>query len=73
MEKMTPERAMEILRKQGMEVSSEQARQILDFLYKLAGLAVAQYVTNKKDSVAVHSIKLNPTGETKHDSDPTEN
>jgi hypothetical protein len=41
---ITPEKAVEILKKGGMEVTLEQARLILDFLYKLADITIAQYM-----------------------------
>lgn len=43
-EKITPEKAVAILRKNGMEVTLEQAKLILDFLYKLADITVGQYM-----------------------------
>ena len=39
---ITPEKAVAILRKNGMEVTLEQAKLILKFLYKLADITVAQ-------------------------------
>ena len=47
MEKITPERAMELLRKRGVEVSKEQAALILDFMRKLANMVVGQYLDNR--------------------------
>jgi protein-tyrosine-phosphatase len=43
-EKISPEKAVEILRKGGMEVTLEQAKSILEFLYKLADITVAKYL-----------------------------
>jgi hypothetical protein len=39
---ITPQRAMEILRKSGVEVSEQKAIKLLDTLYFLAGLIVEQ-------------------------------
>lgn len=47
MEKLVPEKVVEILREKGVEVSLEQARMILEFLRKLADIAVNQYLNNK--------------------------
>lgn len=44
MEKLKPERVVEMLREKGMEVSLEQAALILEFLRKLANIVVAQYL-----------------------------
>lgn len=44
MEKIQPEKVVEMLRQQGVEVSLEQAKIILAFLQKLADIAVAQYL-----------------------------
>lgn len=43
-EKITPENAVAILKKSGMEVTLEQAKLLLDLLYKLADITVAQYM-----------------------------
>jgi len=40
----TPEKAVEILRKHGTIVTVEQAKIILDFMYKIGKLSVGQYV-----------------------------
>lgn len=40
--KDTPEKAVKILKKRGLEVNLEQAGLILDFLYKMADIAMAQ-------------------------------
>lgn len=41
---ITPESAAEILKKGGLEVKLEQAKLILEFLYKLADITVAQNI-----------------------------
>lgn len=40
--RITPKKALEILRKGGLDVTLEQARLILDFLYKMADIAMSQ-------------------------------
>lgn len=44
MEKLPPEKAAEMLRKKGMDVSVEQASLILEFLRMLAGMIVSSYL-----------------------------
>ena len=44
MEKLKPEQALELLRQQGVQVTLEQAGMILEFLRKLADIAVTQYL-----------------------------
>lgn len=44
MEKLSPEEAVEILRKHGTEVSIQEAEKILEFLRMLAEIQVAQYI-----------------------------
>lgn len=43
-EKIQPEKAVEILKKDGLNVSVEQAKKILELLNKLANIAVSQYL-----------------------------
>ena len=38
-----PERAVQILKEDGLIVTIEQAKTILEFLYKLADIALSQY------------------------------
>jgi len=45
---VTPERAVEILRKHGTIVTLEEAKLILDFAYNFSILAVNQVIRNKK-------------------------
>lgn len=47
MEKLPPEKAAEMLRKRGMDVSDEQAVLILEFLRMLAGMIVSSYLEQK--------------------------
>lgn len=44
MEKLQPEKAVEMLRQSGTDVTIEQAKLILEFLRKLAAIAVTQYL-----------------------------
>lgn len=44
MEKLPPEKAAELLRRNGMDVSVEQAAQIMMFLRMLAGIIVIHYL-----------------------------
>lgn len=48
--KITPEQAMEVLRKNGRDVTYEQAKSILEFMRMLAGITVKHFLTNGKDS-----------------------
>lgn len=45
---ITPQKAVEILQEHGTIVTIEEAKLILDFMYKFAILAVNQIVNNKK-------------------------
>lgn len=44
MEKLPPQKAAELLRKKGIEVSDEQAALIMEFLRMLAGIIVSSYL-----------------------------
>lgn len=46
---ITPERAMQILRKNGMQVDENQAKKILDFMYLLAKLVVREYLSEDEN------------------------
>ncbi|HUH34295.1 MAG TPA: hypothetical protein VL022_00540 [Moheibacter sp.] len=45
--KLTPERAHKMLQKEDMEITLEEAEKILEFLRKLANIAVSNYLKNK--------------------------
>jgi len=45
---VTPERAVEILKKHGTIVTIDEAKLILDFIYNFAILSVNQVIKNKK-------------------------
>jgi hypothetical protein len=42
--KISPERAMKMLNSEGMDVTLDEAKAILDFLRKLANIAVSKYL-----------------------------
>lgn len=43
-DKIAPEKAIEILKKDGLEVTLEQAKLILKFLYQMADIVVEQHL-----------------------------
>ncbi|MBN8859335.1 MAG: hypothetical protein J0H29_13160 [Sphingobacteriales bacterium] len=43
--RITPDKAIEILRKDGIDVHIEEAQIILDFLYSMANIVVEQYIS----------------------------
>jgi hypothetical protein len=49
MEKMSPEKAMSILKQHGTIVTHEEAKLIVDFLYKLASISVEIYMNREKN------------------------
>lgn len=42
--KITPEKALAMLRAEGLDVTLEQAKNILEFLRKLANITVSKYL-----------------------------
>lgn len=48
---ITPQRAIELLRQDGIEVDEQNAALILDFLFEIAEIAVDQYFESAKKSV----------------------
>ena len=44
MEKLKPEKVVEMLKEKGMHVSVDQAKSILEFLRKLADVVVSKYL-----------------------------
>ncbi|MFZ6009571.1 MAG: hypothetical protein ACOYXT_04425 [Bacteroidota bacterium] len=44
MEKLKPEKVVEILKAKGVSVTVEQAASILEFLRKMASIVVSQYL-----------------------------
>jgi len=55
-ERISPEKAIEILKKDGLEVTLEQAKLILEFLYQMADVVVDQYLEKSKLNY-VNSLK----------------
>ena len=43
--RITPDKAIEFLRKDGIDVNIEEAQIILDFLYSMANIVVDQYIS----------------------------
>jgi len=43
-ERIPPDKAVELLKKDGIEVTEEQAKIILNFLYEMADIVVDQYM-----------------------------
>lgn len=43
---VTPDQAVRILRKNGIEVSEKEAKKILDFMYIIAKLAIRDYFSD---------------------------
>jgi len=52
MEKLKPAEAVVILREQGLEVTEEEAGLILDFVYAMAEIAVAQYLREENNQLS---------------------
>ena len=50
MEKLIPEKAVEILRKRGVDISVEQAAQMLELLRKFASIVVSQHLESQKQN-----------------------
>lgn len=50
MEKISPEKIVEVLKKHGTEVSIDQAGKILEILNTLAEIAVAIYLTRQRNT-----------------------
>ena len=49
-EKVTPERAREMLEEDGIEVTAEQAAVIRDFLYEMAEIVVDTFLERHKNA-----------------------
>lgn len=48
--RITPEKALEMLRSEGLDVTLEQAKNILDFLRKLANITVTKYLKEEDEN-----------------------
>jgi len=46
--RLTPEKALSILRAEGLDVTYDQAKEILDFLRKMANIAVSNHLRKGK-------------------------
>jgi hypothetical protein len=51
MERVKPETVIEILKKHNVDISVEQAAQILDLLRKFASIVVSQHLENQRQSI----------------------
>lgn len=51
MERLSPEKAMEIMKKEGLEVSYKEAELILEFLYWFAKIAISIYVEKEAKNI----------------------
>ncbi|SDW50259.1 hypothetical protein SAMN05444410_103137 [Hydrobacter penzbergensis] len=51
--RITPDKAIEILCKDGINVNMEEAQIILDFLYSMANIVVEQYVSNQQHDILI--------------------
>jgi biotin operon repressor len=49
-DRIPPEKAVQLLKDDGIEVDVEQAKIILDFLYEMAEIVVDQYLNQAKIS-----------------------
>lgn len=54
-ERLSPEKAMEIMKKEGLEVSYKEAELILEFLYRFAKIAISVYM--KKEVKNIENTK----------------
>lgn len=51
MEKLKPEKVVEMLRNRGVDISEEQAAQMLELLRKFANIAVSQHLESQNQNV----------------------
>jgi hypothetical protein len=45
--KITPEKALKMLNAEGLDLTLEQAKEVLEFLRKLANIAVSKYLRRR--------------------------
>jgi hypothetical protein len=57
MEKLKPEKAVEMLRNRGVNISVEQAAQMLELLRKFANIVVSQHLESQKQNVLRKAIR----------------
>lgn len=50
-ERLPPEKAMEIMKKEGLEVSYKEAELILEFLYRFAKIAISIYMEKEEKNI----------------------
>lgn len=57
--RITPDKAIEILGKDGIDVNIEEAQIILDFLYSMANIVVEQYISMRhcNAEIVTHTVK----------------
>ncbi|MNU20728.1 hypothetical protein D3C71_89770 [compost metagenome] len=48
--KITPEKAIDILKKVGIQISKDEAKLILDFLYAMANITLDNYLERQSDT-----------------------
>ena len=56
MEKIKPEKAVAMLRERGVDISLEQAAQLLELLRKFANIVVSQHLESQKQNVLRKAI-----------------
>jgi hypothetical protein len=61
--RLTPEQTLKMLKEENVDVTLDQARQILEFLRKLANLTVSNYLKekNEEDSRPIRKSKYRRT------------
>lgn len=57
-DRITPQRAMQLLKKDGIDVDVGQAKIILDFLYEMAEIVVDTHLDAQKKRKFTHSQEL---------------
>ncbi len=55
--RITPDKAIELLQKDGIYVNMEEAQIILDFLYSMANIVVEQFVSRQSDAITAINEK----------------
>lgn len=55
--RISPERAWQLLKKAGLDVTLEQAQEILNFLRKMANITVSNYLKRKNRNKSNHESK----------------
>jgi|GEM_PF-891473 len=60
MEKLSPEKAVEMLKKKGVDISLEQAKLVLEFMRKMANIVVASYLDKARKEKAADTQRIRP-------------